>query len=106
MSAFDDREKGFEAKFSHDEETKFRIRAHRDKMLGLWAASQWGLTDAAAEAYANEVVVADIGHKEDELVAKIVTDAKIRGKNLDPLIVRRELLKLSETAKAEILKGL
>jgi hypothetical protein len=99
MSGFDDREKGFEAKFSHDEEVKFRIRAHRDKLLGLWAASQWGLHAAAAEAYANEVVAADIGHKEDELIAKLVADAKVRGKTLDPQLVRLELLKLGELAR-------
>ena len=51
MSGFGDREKGFEAKYSHDEETKFRIRARRNKLLGLWLASQFGLAgDAAANA--------------------------------------------------------
>jgi hypothetical protein len=105
MAGFDEREKGYEAKFSHDEEMKFRIRAHRDRLLGLWAATQSGLGAAAAEAYANEVVAADIGHKEDELVNKIVADAKGRGKTLDAQVVRRELIRLTETAKADVLKA-
>lgn len=106
MSGFDDREKGFEAKFSHDEETKFRIRAHRDKLLGRWAAQQLGLTGGAAEAYANELVASDVGQPRDDfLPEKIVGEAKARGKELDVHAVRREMRRLAATARTDIMQG-
>ena len=38
MTTFDDREKGFERKFAHDEEQEFKVAARRNRMLGEWAA--------------------------------------------------------------------
>jgi hypothetical protein len=60
MTTFDKREEGFEKKFAHDEELKFKATARRNKLAGLWAAEKLGLTGAEAEAYAKEVVVADM----------------------------------------------
>ena len=37
-----DREEGFERKFAHDEELKFKAMARRNKLLGLWAAEKLG----------------------------------------------------------------
>ena len=54
MTTFDKREEGFEKKFAHDEELRFKANARRNKMLGLWAAEKLGLTGADAEAYAKE----------------------------------------------------
>src|ERR1700750_304411 len=59
MTTFDKREEGFEKKFAHDEELRFKAEARRNKTLGLWAAEKLGLSGAAADAYAKEVVVAD-----------------------------------------------
>ena len=39
MSTFNEREKGFEAKYQHDQEAQFKIRAIRNKLIGEWAAS-------------------------------------------------------------------
>ena len=50
MSTFDEREKGFERKFAHDEELKFRATARRNKLLGLWAAEQLGLSGKEGRA--------------------------------------------------------
>ena len=44
MTTFDKREQGFEAKFVHDEELMFKATARSNKLLGLWAASQLGLS--------------------------------------------------------------
>lgn len=106
MSGFDDREKGFEAKFSHDEETKFRIRARRDKLLGRWVAQQFRIPVAEAEAYANELVASDVGQPRDDfLPEKIAADAKARGKELDIHAVRREMRRLAEIARTDIMQG-
>jgi hypothetical protein len=60
MSSMKDREEGFERKFAFDEELRFKAAARRNKALGLWAAEKLGKTGADADAYAKEVVVADI----------------------------------------------
>lgn len=74
MTTFEDREKGFERKFAHDEELKFRATARRNKLLGLWAAEQLGLSGDDALAYAREVIKADLAEPGDEDVFR-----KVRG---------------------------
>ena len=44
MTTFDKREEGFEKKFAHDEELRFKANARRNKLLGLWAAEKMGLS--------------------------------------------------------------
>ena len=46
MTTFDDREKGFEKKFAHDQDLKFKAESRRNKMLGEWAAGLMGITGA------------------------------------------------------------
>jgi hypothetical protein len=59
MTTFDKREEGFEKKFAHDEELRFKATARRNKLLGLWAAEKLGLSGPAADSYAKEIVAAD-----------------------------------------------
>ena len=68
MSTFDKREEGFELRFAHEEEVRFKVRARRNKMVGLWAAEKLGLAGAAADAYAKEVVMADFEGTGDDVV--------------------------------------
>jgi len=56
MTTFDKREQGFEAKFVHEEELRFKAMARCNKMVGIWAAGQLGLSGDAASAYSNELV--------------------------------------------------
>ena len=44
MTAFDDRKTAAEAKFTHDQEFQFETIARRNKLLGLWAAEQMGIS--------------------------------------------------------------
>ncbi|MEM8743954.1 MAG: DUF1476 domain-containing protein [Pseudomonadota bacterium] len=74
MSSFDEREKGYEKKFAHDEELKFKAMARRNKLLGLWAAGLMGKSGDEAEEYAKGVVLADLEEPGDEDVFR-----KIRG---------------------------
>ena len=60
MTTFDKREQGFEAKYIHDEELRFKMMARGNKMLGNWAAAQLGLTGEAASKYADDLVTADL----------------------------------------------
>lgn len=88
-TTFDKREEGFEKKFAHDEELKFKATARRNKLLGMWAAQKLGMSGADAEAYAKEVVTADFEESGDNDVFRkirkdfdgkkvVVADAEIR----------------------------
>ena len=99
MSTFDKREQGFENKFAHDEELRFKATARRNKLLGLWAAGLLGYEGEKAEEYAKEVVRADFEEPGDEDVFR-----KIRGdfdtNNIDQSDhqIRRNMDELMSTA--------
>ena len=103
-TSFDKREEGFEKKFAHDEELRFKATARRNKLLGLWAAGELGKIGAEAEAYAKEVVLADFEQAGDkdvlhkitkDLAGKGVTEAQIKAKMLDLLEQAIEQVKKS-----------
>ncbi len=101
MTTFNDREKGFENKFAHDEEMQFRAAARRNKLLGLWAASLLGKTGDDANAYALEVVRSDfieVGH--DDVVRKLVADLDYRA---DEATIRSKMLEFLGVAKSQII---
>jgi hypothetical protein len=74
MTTFDKREEGFEKKFAHDEELKFKASARRNKLLGMWAAEKLSLSGAEADAYAKEVVMADLEAGAHDIFKKIRAD--------------------------------
>ncbi len=80
MTTFDKREQGFEAKYIHDEELRFKATARCNKMLGNWAAAHLGLTGDAAVAYANELVTADlVSQTSDATLHKVSKDLAKKG---------------------------
>jgi hypothetical protein len=106
MATFDDREKGFEAKYSHDQELNFKITVRRNKLLGLWAAQQLGKSGAEADAYAKEVIASDFEKPgEDDIVMKVTNDLKAKGIATDAEAVRRKLHHLGEDAAKELKAG-
>ncbi|MDA5194068.1 DUF1476 domain-containing protein [Govanella unica] len=66
MAQFEDRERGFEAKFAHENEREFRARARRDKLLGLWAADKMGLSGEGADGYARSVIALTVANADEE----------------------------------------
>ena len=103
MTTFDEREKGFEKQFAHDEELKFKATARRDRLLGLWAGEKLGLTGPDAAAYAKEVVVAQI--ENHDVFAKIRKDFDAKGVKVPDEEIRRVMLELMGRAVAEIKAG-
>ena len=80
MTTFDKREEGFEKKFAHDEELRFKAMARRNKLLGLWAAGVLGKSGAEAEAYAKEVVLADFEETTvHDVLHKVAKDLQPKG---------------------------
>jgi hypothetical protein len=82
MTTFDEREKGFERKFAHDEELRFKATVRRNKLFGLWVAEKLGLGGAEAEDYAKGVIKSDFAEPGDEDMLRKVR-ADFAAKNID-----------------------
>lgn len=106
MSTFDKREEGFEKKFAHDEELRFKATARRNKLLGQWAAEKLGLTGDEATAYAKEVVAADFEEAGDEDVfRKVRKDFDAKGVDQSDHQIRRTMDELMGQAVEQIKAG-
>lgn len=106
MSTFDDRQQGFEGKFAHDEELRFKATARRNKLLGLWAADKLGLAGEEAAAYAKEVVRSDFEEAGDEDVFRKIRGDFDNGKvEQSDHQIRRTMDELMHTAIDQIQKG-
>jgi hypothetical protein len=99
MTTLDEREKGFEKKFAHDQEQEFRAAARRNRLLGEWAAGLMGLENI--DDYARAVVKSDFEQPGDEDVLRKVTqdlsgsgvsvrDGEVRAKMDEFLAVARD----------------
>jgi hypothetical protein len=103
MDSFDKRKEGFEKKFAHDEELRFKATARRNRLLGLWAAEKLGLSGAAAEAYAKEVVVADLEEAGDhDVFKKVRKDFDAKGVPQSDHQIRRTMEELMARAIEEV----
>ncbi len=102
-TTFDKREDGFEKKFAHDEELKFKAGARRNKLLGAWAAEKMGLAGAEADAYAKEVVIADFEEVGDhDVFRKIRRDFDAKKVAIADADIRRAMDELMAQAIEQI----
>jgi hypothetical protein len=104
MAAFDEREKDFEARYKHDQELQFKVKARRNKLLGLWAAARMGLTGDAAETYARSVVDAEFEGGDRHVVEKVCADLTAKGQSCTPAQIQFELTHLADRAKQQIMQ--
>ena len=106
MTTFDKREEGFEKKFAHDEELRFKANARRNRLLGMWAAEKLGLSGDDATAYAKEVVMADFEEAgDDDVFRKVRRDFDAKSVEQSDHQIRRTMDELMEKAIAEIKAG-
>jgi hypothetical protein len=101
MDAFKDREKGYENKFVHDEELRFKANARRLRLVGLWAADLLGKTGDEASAYALEVVKSDFeeaGH--EDVIRKLKADLEGRA---DERTIRARMDEFLQSAMKQIM---
>ncbi|MDA0241238.1 MAG: DUF1476 domain-containing protein [Proteobacteria bacterium] len=102
-NAFEDRRSAFENKFKLDQETEFKVRNRRNKLLGLWLAEKMGITASDSENYAKDVVMSDLDEPGDEdVIRKVMKDIGERGANISEDDVREKHLELFGVAAEEI----
>ena len=99
-TTFDKREEGFEKKFAHDEDLRFKAHARRNRMLGMWAADKLGLTGDAASAYAKGVVTAQLDGQ--DVAKKVENDLQAKGVTATEQEIRRLMTEYMEKAIADI----
>jgi hypothetical protein len=103
MTTFDKREEGFEKKFAHDEELRFKANARRNRLLGMWAAEKLGLAGDAASAYAKEVVMSDFEEGgEHDVLKKVKKDLDAKGVLSTEQEIRLAMNDFMEKAIAQI----
>lgn len=101
--SFNDREKAFENKFSLDQESLFKIEARTSKLVGLWAAGKLGLTGAEADAYAKEVISANLDEPGyGDIKRKLADDFQKKNVPLDLEEIDKIILKSVDDATKQI----
>ena len=100
MSSFDEREKGFEKKFAHDQELQFKVSARRNKYIGEWASKVLGYDEVQEKEYIQSVIKADFAEAGDEDVfRKIKVDLK--NHNISDDDIRSKMNETMEIAKKD-----
>ncbi|HBM89096.1 MAG: DUF1476 domain-containing protein [Parvibaculaceae bacterium] len=103
MSGFDKREEGFESKFAHDADLRFKAEARRNKLVGAWAAELMGLSGDAAEAYGKELVKEDLKEAgDDDVFRKLRADFDAKGIEQSDHQIRRTMDEMLAKAVEEI----
>ncbi len=88
MTSFEDRKKGYEAKYLKDQEAQFKIRAKRNKFLGLWSAEI--IKPENIDEYVKEVRLSDLEKPgDDDIIDKLLEDFKNKSVNIS----REEIVK-------------
>ena len=106
MTTFDDREKGFEKKFAHDQDLKFKAESRRNKLLAEWAGAKLGLTGAALEDYVKAVRKADLVEKgDDDVFRKVAKDLADKGLKVADAEVRKKMDEFLAEAVRQIEAG-
>ena len=103
MTTFDEREKGFEKKFAHDQDLRFEAESRRNKMLAEWAGAKLGISGAALEDYIKAVRKADLAEKgDDDVLRKVKQDFADKGVTVSDAEIRQTMTEFLAKAVAEI----
>lgn len=101
--SFSKREKGEERKYELDQQQMFKAESRRNKLLGLWLAEIFGLTGEAADAYAKEVVIADLDEAGiEDVMRKVMKDIETHKAPVTEEQVRKKIPELDSIAIEQI----
>ena len=105
MTAFEDRQRGQEAKYQHDQELGFKVRNRRNKLFGLWlAAEHLGLAGDAAADYAKDVVMSDFESPGDEdMLGKVRADLAKASKDVPDSALQKRLEQCEAEARRQVM---
>lgn len=103
MAGFDDREKGFEKKFAHDADLKFKAESRRNKMLGEWAGAKMGMSADEITSYIKDVRRADLKEAGDDVVfRKLRADFDAKGTAMADEEIRLQMMEFLAKAVSDV----
>ena len=103
MNTFDDRKKGFEAKYLKDQEAQFKIRAKRNKFLGLWAAEI--IKPENIDKYVKEVRLSDLEKPGDgDIIDKLLKDFENKSSNISKQDIVQKINECQQQGIDEFMK--
>lgn len=106
MTTFDERQKGFEKKFAHDQDLKFKAESRRNKMIAEWAGAKLGIAGPALDEYVKAVRKADLAEKgDDDVVRKIAKDLADKGVKVADDEIRNQMTEFLAKAIGDIEAG-
>jgi hypothetical protein len=105
MTTFDERERGEEGNFQHEQELGFKIRNRRNKLFGLWIAQDHlGLSGEAASSYAKDVVMADFEVPGDsDMMGKVRADLAKAGREVSDHMLKKHLEQFQAQARQQVM---
>ena len=96
MNTFEDRKKGYEAKYLKDQESQFKIRAKRNKFLGVWAAEI--IKPENIDEYVKEVRLSNLEKPgDDDIIDKLLNDFENKSVNIS----REDIVKKIEECQQQ-----
>ncbi len=105
MTTFDKREEAFEKKYAVDEEQRFKSVARRNRLFGQWVAEKLGMSGAERDAYAKEVVAAEIDGGDAAVIRKIAADLAAKGSTITAADIQAKLDEFLAVAVAQVKAG-
>lgn len=105
MTTFDERRRGEESKYQHEQDLGFKIRNRRNRLFGLWLAGEHlGIAGDAAAEYAKDVVMADFESPgDDDMLGKVRADLADAGKNVPDHVLERRLQECEVEARQQVM---
>lgn len=103
--SFEDRQKGEEAKYKHDQELAFKVRNRRNKLFGVWLAeTHLGKTGEDSFAYAKDVVMAAFERPGDSgVIDKAKEDLAAAGVEVSDHLLEKHLGECEVIAKQQVM---
>ena len=103
MTSFEDRKKGYEAKYLKDQEAQFKIRVKRNKFLGLWAAEI--IKPENIDEYVKEVRLSDLEKPgDDDIIDKLLGDFEKKSVNISREDIIKKINECQQQAIDEFMK--
>lgn len=102
---FETRERAEEAKYVHQRDVAFQVRALRDRMFGRWAARLMGMRNEAVEHYARYLAVSDIDGDDGQLIMVVrenLADFGVVGHRASEGRLRRKLKRFHDIARTHL----
>ena len=103
MNTFEDRKKGYEAKYLKDQEAQFKIRAKRNKFLGLWAAEI--VKPENIDEYVKEVRLSNLERPgDDDIIDKLLKDFENKSVNISKEDIVKKIEECQQKGIDEFMK--